>query len=251
MENAQYARWSVVAALLAALWMLLPACSDDGGVCVSTSGEVARQVRVTGDFNQVAVYDNVSLILTSDSAGPVVVEAGRNLMGGIKTTVENGVLSLRNTNTCNWLRSYGKPVNVYVSNSKIWRIEYNASGNVGTGGTYRTDSLQVEVWGGCGTIELNLDIWQGRFSLNMGTVDLRLHGLSAITSVYTSDYGLYDARDLQTGFTFITAKGSNDCYVRATQALEATIESIGNIYYTGNPKSVSTEIRGTGRVIPF
>ncbi len=226
-------------------------CSKDGGVCVSNSGEMRKQVREVGYFNQVNLNDNVNLILTSDSVGPLVVEAGSNLIGGIKTTVENDQLTISNTNTCNWLRDYNKPVNVYISTWKLWKIYYNASGDVTSSGTLKLDSLAVEVWGGCGTIDLAVNVWQGNFSLNLGTVDFKLRGVCAIASVYTADYGLYDGRNLSTGFTFITSTGSNNCYVMATNSLEARIESIGNIYYTGNPQAIQSTITGSGELLPF
>jgi hypothetical protein len=237
--------------LFATMAGMLTGCGKDGGVCVSNSGEITKQVRNVADFNQVNLNDNVSLILTSDNSGSLVVEAGRNILGGISTTVENGQLTIGNNNTCNWLRDYSKPINVYVASNRLWKIKYNGSGDISTSGTLKLDSIAVEVWGGCGTIDLSLDVWQGSFSLNMGTVDFRLRGVSAITSVYTGDYGLYDGRNLKTGYTFITTKGSNDAYVWAINSLNANIQSIGNIYYTGNPATITTSISGTGKVIPL
>ena len=234
-----------------AVALLFHGCNKDGGVCVSSSGEVTRQIRNITGFNEIQVNDNVSLILTTDTISPLVVEAGKNILGGITTKVENGILTLENKNTCNWLRNYSKPINVYVSSRSIWRIIYNGSGNVSTTGTLKLDSLSVEVWGGCGTIDLALDIWKGNFSLNMGTVDFRLRGISAITSVFSGDYGLYDGRNLRTGYTFITSNGSNDCYVQATNSLDVTIGSIGNVYYSGQPGSIKANIYGTGKLLPF
>ncbi|MEI7725747.1 MAG: head GIN domain-containing protein [Bacteroidota bacterium] len=230
---------------------LLYGCAKDGGVCVSNSGPITQQTRNIQDFRQIELLDNVSLILTSDTTNQLVVEAGKNIIGGIKTTAENGVLTIGNSNTCNWLRDYKKPINVYISARKIWRIMYNGSGDISTTDSLKLDSLTVEVWGGCGTIDLTLNIWKGNFSLNMGTVDFRLRGISAITAVYAGDYGLYDARDLKTGYTYITSKGSNDCYVMAINSLDATIGSIGNIYYKGNPAAFKATINGTGQVLPF
>ena len=237
--------------LTLALAWLLCGCTKGGGVCVSTSGQMTTQIRHVSDFNEINIQDNVNLIITTDTANPLVVEAGRNILGGITTTVENNQLTIGNTNSCNWLRDYNKPINIYIPARKIWRIKYNGSGDISSTGTLKLDSLTVEVWGGCGTIDLTLDIWRGNFSLNMGTVDFRLRGISAITSVYAGDYGLYDGRDLKTGYTYITSKGSNDCYVMATNSLDATVGSIGNIYYTGNPAAIKTTINGTGKILPF
>jgi hypothetical protein len=230
---------------------ILAGCAKDGGVCVTTTGQLVRQARNVNYFTQIDIQDNVNLVLKTDTGNSVVVEAGQNIISGVSTTVSGGILNIRNNNKCNWLRDYSKPVNVYVTASGLWKISYNGSGDITTSGTLKQDSLNVEVWGGCGTINLTLDLWQGSFSLNMGTVDFRLHGVCAITSVYSGDYGLYDARDMKTGYTFITNKGSNDSYVMAVNDLDATIGSIGNIYYSGNPKNVKAAITGTGQVIPF
>ena len=233
------------------LVVLITGCAKDGGVCVSTNGPVIQQSRSLPAFNQIELLDNVCLILTNDTGNQVMVEAGEYIIEGIKTEVVDGKLTIMNKNQCNWLRDYSKPKNVYLSGNKIWGIKYNSSGDIRSDDTLKLDSLKVEVWGGCGTIDLSIDVWQGSFSLNMGTVDMHLHGVSAITTVYADDYGFFDARDLRTGYTYITNRGSNDCYVNATNHLEAIIGSIGNIYYSGNPKSINVQIDGSGKVLPY
>ncbi|MEI7499100.1 MAG: DUF2807 domain-containing protein, partial [Bacteroidota bacterium] len=123
-----------------------------------------------------------------------------------------------------------------------------SSGDIRSTNQLTPTSLKVEVWGGCGTIDLSLDISRGDFSLNLGTTDFKLRGRCGIAYVFSGAYGLYDGKDLKTEFTFITNKGSNDCYVNCLQSLVATIGSIGNIYYSGYP-ILNTDIYGTGKVI--
>jgi hypothetical protein len=237
--------------LILGLPWILSGCAKDGGVCLNTSGEIIRQVRNVSYFNQIDIQDNVNLILSTDTGNAVTVEAGQNIIGGITTNIADGKLLIRNNNKCNWLRDYSKPINVYISTGNLWKILYNGSGNISSKGILKQDSISIEVWGGCGTIDLRLDVWQGSFSLNMGTVDFRLHGVCAISSVFSGDYGLFDARDMKTGYTFITSRGSNDCYVWAVNQLNATINSIGNIYYSGDPKSINARINGAGKLLPF
>jgi hypothetical protein len=242
---------ATIVIVMFALLNLASGCAKDGGACISTTGPVILQTRNVLNYNQIDLADNVSLIFTNDTGNQVQVEAGQNIIEGVKTEVVDGVLQIRNTNRCNWLRDYNKPLNIYLSGNRIWRITYNSSGDIVSTGTLKLDSLKVEVWGGCGTIDLSIDVWQGSFSLNLGTVDLRLRGISAITTVYTGDYGFFDGRDMKTGYTYITCKGSNDCYVRASNYLDATISSIGNIYYSGDPKSINVKVNGSGKLIPF
>jgi hypothetical protein len=233
------------------LLVMIAGCTKESGVCVSGSGELIRQERSVSAFDSISLSNYVNLFLSCDTITRVTVEAGSKIQPGISVKVVDRQLIITNYNTCNWLRSYKSPINVYVSSPKLWKIYYEASGNITSTNTLKYDSLKIEVWGGCGTISLNLDISRGFFALNSGTADFILRGKCPINSIYSSQYGKIDARDLQTAYTFITNNGSNDCYVRASQDLQCTIGNIGDVYYTGNPVSVKEVNTGSGKLIPF
>ena len=243
---------AALALLMLALLFIPPGCAKDGGVCVTNSGTTIMEERKLDDFDSISLNDNVNLILRSDLENSVQVEAGRNIIRGITTDVVNRQLIINNKNTCNWLRSYNKPLNIHISKKNLIKIIYNSAGDILTDSELTIDSLEVEVWGGCGTIDLTFDsLWKGNFSLNMGTANIILHGKCGWTTVFAGSYGSYDARDMNAWYTGITNKGSNDCYVNA-KYLDATIKSIGNIYYRmDSVKSVNPQIFGSGQVLPF
>ncbi|HTX88967.1 MAG TPA: DUF2807 domain-containing protein [Bacteroidales bacterium] len=241
--------WILPALLLAIL--VYDGCTKSGGECLTNTGPIVTEDRGISGFDSIHVTDYVNLLITQDSVEKVVVEAGKNIIGGISTTLAGRELFIGNNNKCNWLRDYNKPINVHISVRNLLHIYYNASGNITSQDTLHSDSLKVEAWGGCGTIELTVRIPQGYFTLQQGTATIILHGFCTINSIYSKDYGLIRADDLKSGYTFAKNSGSNDCYVNASQYLEATIQSIGNIYYGGNPAALVTHINGTGQVIPL
>jgi hypothetical protein len=224
---------------------------NKNGKCFSTSGSVISQERPVMPFDSIDLGDNADLILTQDSITKITVEAGQNIISGITTEIVDRQLVIRNTNICNWLRSYQKPLNVYVSLDHLWKIYYNAAGNISTTNTFNIDSVKVEVWGGCGTIDLALNCKKGFFALNQGTADYNLHGNCDVASVYVSGMGLFQAKNLVTHYCSVENKGTNDCYVNVSVSLNAIIENIGSIYYTGNPGQIVTKISGSGVVEPF
>ena len=237
---------------LALLLSGLSACKKSGTNCISNTGKITRETRIVSEFDSIDLADDVNLILSEDSIFKVEVEAGQNILDGIETMVAERQLIIRNNNICNWIRSYSKPVNVYVSLTKLKKIYYNASGNITTLTPIKSNNLKIFVNGGAGTIDMNLDITgYGYFYLQSGTVDFNLHGKCSISSIYAGDFGLIQAKDLQTVYTYVTNRGSNDVYVNVQEYMEARIESIGNIYYTGNPDSLDIKINGPGAVIPF
>ncbi len=237
--------------LLAGLSVVAGSCDKSGTNCFSSTGKIIRQVRITAPFDSIEMNDNVNVILTQDAVQSVVVEAGDKIIDGITTDVVNGNLVIGNSNICNWTRNYNKPINVYVSTGYLWKVYYNSSGDLTMANTFELDSLKVEVWGGCGTISLDLDVFTGYFGENLGTADFRMRGTCAICYIYQAEYGPFHCEELNTGYCFVTSEGSNDCWVRAEKVVGASISSIGNVYYTGDPDSVYAVITGKGRLIPF
>jgi hypothetical protein len=235
----------------AAALIFLYGCDKSGTNCFSNTGDIIRQERILPGFDSIEMNDNVNVILTHDTVSSVVVEAGQNIISGITTEVVNRNLVIHNLNMCNWTRSYDKPVNVYVSVNYLWKIYYISSGDLTTTNALPYDSLKVEVWGGCGTIDLDMDVTTGYFIENLGTADFILRGKCGICYVYSGEYGPFHCEDLDVGYFFITSISSNDCWLKAKKILGATISGIGNVYYTGQPDSVYSTITGSGRLIRY
>jgi len=227
------------------------ACTKGGGKCLTSYGNLISVERETGDFDSIAIYDYVNVFLTQDTVNKVRVETGEHVVSGISTEVVNRQLIIHNYNKCNWLRDYSKPVNVYISVRNLFKIYYNSAGNLTTLNPLSSDELWVDLWGGSGSVLLDLNIHSGTFIQHMGTADLTLTGLCRICSLYAGDYGPFHCENLETGYTFITSRSSNNCYVQAERVLEATILSIGDIYYHGTPDTLKVDIQGTGKLIPY
>jgi len=224
-------------AMFPALISITSGCSKEGD-CLTNTGDTISEIRSLSDFDSISLNDYVNLILTQNPVPSVRVIAGKNIIKGITTEVIDRTLVIHNQNTCNWLRSYDSSlINVFVSMNNIAKISYNSSGDI-LSTNELTKSLNVEVWGGCGTIDLQLNIRgqyeTGNFSLNMGTADIKLRGFCFSSAIYAGCYGFYDGRLLENDYTYITNNGSNDCYVNCFTYLDAKIGSVGNVYYKKN-----------------
>jgi hypothetical protein len=247
-KSAPVAIWLFLS--LIALGLLAGSCKKSGE-CFTNTGEIIKEERRTGTFDSIEVRNYVNLILIQDTISKVVVETGKNIVSGITTEVHDNTLYVDNTLNCNWLRSYDKPINVYIYGRYFHKIYYLASGDVTAPDTLYTNYLKVDIWGGCGKINLKLAISEGMFIEHMGTADVELHGRCAFCSVYAGDFGFFQCKDLRTRYNYVTNAGSNDCYVSSDHFLGATISSIGNIYYTGTADSIKTKITGAGKLIRF
>ena len=224
-------------------------CKKNTGDCFTNTGKIITENRTSKDFHLISLNDNINLILTQDSLNTVIVEAGENIINSIKTEFVNGHLNIKNTSSCNWLRSYAKEINIYVSVKHLDSLKYESSGNVSCTNTIKSDSISVDVWGGAGIIDLDFDIKNVKLNLHYGTTEMIFSGSANVVYIYAASYGPIYCENLISGNVYINNRGTNNCYVRANQVLEATIENIGNIYYYGNPEVVLSNITGEGELI--
>ncbi len=231
--------------------VLIVGCNKSGGDCLSSTGKIIFQDRGHADFDSIEMNGYVNLILTQDSINSITVEAGEKIISGISTEVKNRQLILRNLNSCNWTRDYGKPINVHVKVRNLELIDYNSSGNISATNTITSQKFRVDVRDGCGTVDLDVKNEIGEFIERAGTVDFEISGSITFCYIYAADYGPFHCENLATGYQYVTNKGSNDCYVRCQQELSVNINSIGNVYYTGNPLTIIQSITGSGKLIPF
>ena len=222
---------------------------ENMGDCFKGTGKIITKTReVSEAFNTIELEDNVSLVLTQSADYLISVEAGENLIDLIETELKYNILTIRNKNKCNWVRSYNKPITVYVSLSKLVSLQYRSAGDVIVTNEFVLDSLRVESWGGAGMVNMTVDCGVGVYAIHTGTGDLNISGKTGVSYVWNSGNGFFFGENLNTNYTFISTKGTGDCYVNAVTDLGATILHIGNIYYRGNPE-VTADIRGTGKLI--
>jgi hypothetical protein len=131
------------------------------------------------------------------------------------------------------------------------KIYYLSAGNITSTNVLTSGSFILDVWGGCGSIDLSLNVIQGFIYEHLGTADITVRGRAIYSSVVLGDFGPLQLKDLRTDFSYVSNSGTNDCYVNALKFLDATIMSIGSIYYTGKPDSLSAHITGNGKLIEF
>lgn len=217
--------------------------------CAKNTGRIIIENRGEPHIDYIHISDNVNLILKQGNAGSLRVEAGENIISSIVTEVNEGRLYIRNENKCNWLRSYNKDINVYLSVADLDSLDYFGSGTISSENAISGDSVQISVWEGSGSIEMELDVEKSRLNLHYGTVDFNIRGRSGVTYIYAASYGPFYCEQLNSKFVYINNRGTNNCYVRASVELGATIEYLGNIYYYGNPPVVHSNISGEGELI--
>ncbi len=218
--------------------------------CFESAGLPTEENRtnVLPYFEQVIVKDNINLIISIRNTEQVIIQGGSNLVHNISATVVNNILTLKNNNNCDWLRSYKKSIiNVYVTMPRVTYITNAGVGNVSGLDTINTDTLQVQTLS-AGDINLNVNTLQIEGHL-FGSGDLTLNGkTNQFLCTYFSGTGFVYCNNLNCLYTFISTTSTGDCHVNASTQLDASIYQKGNIYYSGSPLIHAT-IKGSGALL--
>ncbi len=229
--------------------LLMSGCTEDEGVCVSSTGEVKMEERLALPYRTVEVYDNINLFLTQDSLiNRISIEAGENLLGGITTAIDSGKLVIRNENRCNWMRSFEVPVNAYLTFTGLDTIIFRAAGNITCTNPWTNHSVCLDVIEGAGKIDLKLDVYRSYFIVRYGTTSLNITGKAEVSTLIHYGFGPFHAEDLVSKFTYVSCYSPNDMFVYSSIDLAVEIGNIGNVYYLGNPSGITTTFLSEGRL---
>lgn len=216
---------------------------------MKSTGDKITEYRNVSGFSKITLHNNVDLILHPGKPFECKVTAGENLLDLVTTEVDQGTLTIRNKNKCNWVRSFKNKFTVELSLPSIQYIYYTGSGNITCADTIRESLFNMDGWTCSGSISLLFNCSTTWLSLHTGTADLKASGFSGVSYVYNSGSGPMECSRLQTGYTYVTNASTNDCYIQVTKELGAKIVLQGDIYYSGTPYKVEKEILGDGTLI--
>ena len=235
------------------LIFFLGSCQKDQifGFAKSTGEIVTINRSIDGNFTKIFLNDNVNLVITQGNTYSIKLEGGENLLPGISTSISDSLLTIKNNNTFNWMRSYEKEITAYVTLPHIFELEYQATSRVSNVDTIREDSLTVSATGGSGYIDLTIKTGTSKLSIINGSVDMKIQGTTGVNFIYSGGYGPFLCTDLKSGFLFMRNASTNDCYVTVIKHFEYEITSLGNIYYSGNPQEISGTITGQGKLVKY
>ncbi|SHI29954.1 Putative auto-transporter adhesin, head GIN domain [Hymenobacter daecheongensis DSM 21074] len=237
---------TLLSSALLALSLLLSGCHDHDIFPdrISGSGPVEAENRAVSAFNRVDLAIDGTVYLTQGTPASVRVEAQRNVLEVLQTSVSGEKLSI----------GFGRvqvrrhePIRVYITTPNLQAVAVAGSGELQGKEGWQVQDLDLAL-SGSGSIgfdnitarDLDTDI--------SGSGTVRLSGAAHSHSVDLSGSGKVEAYGLRLQTADVRISGSGACYLTASEALRATISGSGNIYYRGRP-AVTVRVSGSGRVV--
>jgi len=175
---------SVVLYILGSL--LITSCSKVDSLF--NNGEpITVQREMDQVFHSISMYNNVNVKLVHDNHPHLELTCPENLIEKVTTVVEDGVLTVKNENDYNWLRSYDYSIDLTIYYDSISTINYASVGDLFSTDTIRgygkreidttesgfhtlwTRSFYININEGCGDIDLAVKCNVFKTDFNNGT----------------------------------------------------------------------------------
>jgi|HigsolmetaAR202D_1030399.scaffolds.fasta_scaffold00024_3 hypothetical protein len=203
--------------------VLLSACGDHE----FESGPVVDEQREVGNFTAISLEGSARLEVEVGS-GPAIEISGRErAVRSLETDVSGDTLRIRTDHRGGWVLAGGRSrLVVRVSVPKLNELEVSGGNEVRLSG-FDGGSTVI-------TIE--------------GAGHLRATGRLDSLVVRMSGAGHADLRELIAAEAKVTVDGVGSVNVHATESLDATMNGVGAILYSGSPRRVNTSMNGIGTI---
>lgn len=220
-------------------------------------GKIVTETRELSDFKEVYLNNDISLTLVRSDTCYITITTGENIIGNITTEINNEVLTISNTSTLNWIRTYDFELHATLYYKDIRNFTFSSSGTLDTRNQYNDTigSYKFTIDGGSGDIDVSIKHCKDLYiKYKYGTSRMNLHGRgNGYLKITKRSYGILDARNLEMQSVDVDNMSPGDCYIWATQSINAEIYSLGDIYYRGNPSTINCKYGeiARGKLLPL
>ncbi len=234
------------------LSIVLGACQQADDLFTSY-GEVITVTRKVSDFTKIKAGEKFDIILIQDSlkAGTIELSAGKNVIDGYLTEVNNGELYINNSNKFNWVRKLQIRQKVVVYFKDLEVLQIDGSAKFTSQDTIVSKTSITVKHGGLEDADLTI---KGDYIFvdctNTGGVNLS--GSCFLLSSSVDDISFVNSKNLIADKCYINSFSKDDSYVDGKSVMDIKLYGTGNVYYrTDISTSVTIEAKGTGKVIKY
>ncbi len=241
---------TLTAMVVVAIYALFISCNkEDSPDCFQKAGDKKLIRREVEAWSSIELRDYLQIELVDSSSQFIELEGPENLLADVETSVQDGQLLVRNNNTCNFVRSYKHRIKVKIFSPSFPDIQNYSTGDLKSLNVIESSVMKIENRDAAGIIQLTVDVDTMTIATHTGVSDVLVSGRSQITNLFNQGFGKIDARSLNNTDAFVNNSSINNVYVNSNGYFYGHITYSGNIYYSGTPNHIDSNILGSGRII--
>lgn len=212
-------------------------------MCVEGNGYKKTETRFPGSFSKVVSEGSFEVSIIKDDDDFVEVEAESNLIGLIRTTVNDNSLIIDNRHT----RCFDAnvPIRIIVHMSNLDGIKLTGSGRIESE-YFISPYMRIRLEGS-GNIFVDADVDEIDVEIT-GSGDIGLYGKANISNYEISGSGNINGFDMKSVECYSDIGGSGEIFCASSNLLDVNITGSGTCYFIGNP-IIHSKITGSGEVV--
>lgn len=233
--------------LIGSVFALFSGCDKENSPdCFKTTGEIIEVEAELEPFYSIEVWDEADIYLINSTTQKVIIKAGKNMIPKINLEVREGILTISNDNSCNWVREPGNP-SIFIYSNDIQNISTYDYSNFYTEDTLQLSYLSV-FSDGTGNFDFKIDI-DSLIIESIYISNFAFSGSAHFSNIKFTDDSRFMGKNLDVEYCTIDHQGSNRIEVYPVSELSGTIQSTGSIYYYNDPELLDVQVNGTGELI--
>lgn len=238
------------------LLVLLSCNGDNVPDCFQNAGDTVRLTVDVPEFSTITVFENLNLVLKQGEEQLVEIETGEFLQNDVSAEVKDNRLTVRNENSCNYVRKYGLTT-IYVTSPNITEIRSSTGLLISSDGVLQYPNLSLitesfnnpETETTDGSFDLQLNSERVSIVVN-GIAYFKLAGTATVFNVtVAAGDSRIEAGNLVAQRVSLNHRGTNDIFVNPQQRISGTISGTGDVISENRPPEIEVEELFNGRLI--
>lgn len=204
-------------------------------------GPTITEKRKVEPFTKIENGINADIYITQGDLEEISIKAQEKVLKELELDVKNGKLSISLPIK---IKIYER-VQIHIKAPSITHIALMGSGSVLSENVWNLDDLHLSITGS-GDIKAKFNVRNltGKIA---GSGDMNLNGVATFCDFNIAGSGNFLGQDLQTEDMNISIAGSGDAKINVSKSLKVRIAGSGSVLYKGDPKTVDTDIAGSGK----
>lgn len=214
---------------------------------IKGNGVQATITRTTEPYDKISTGGSFNIELVSGKEGTITIEGDENIINHIVTEVVGNELKVHFEKDRSY--NYKQDITITIPFEEISEISFAGSGNMVTKNAINATDFEAKMAGsGDCTLEINA---KNIIAKMAGSGNLKLSGTTNELEAKTAGSGDLNCTKLSSENANVAVAGSGSLEVNCTNNLIAKVAGSGNIQYKGKPKTIDSNVAGSGDISSF
>ena len=195
-----------------------------------------------GEFTKVTTFDQIDLQLVKGNENKIIIQGSD--AKEVEVVNKNGELKIRMPLT---KLLQGDNISVILYYTKLEALEANEGSRIASSELLRSHGFEIIIKEGAQMTLNNVEFSDLNVRISNGSI-LEIKGTARVTDILVNSGAKFEAKNLTTLNTTITANAGGEATINALDFVDAKVRAGGNILIYGKPKEINQKVIAGGSI---